>query len=183
MPPLLITLEGQVFRRQYLLYVIEIINGNRRYFYVGQTGDRKYVTARPPFRRLMGHLEDVGKSTQNQLYRYIATDILSIPQARQRETFSDDVKQRVEDFLVSSIIHMHVYPVEPFITGATHAEHMKVLRRVEELEKHVIGRFIDARMPLANRKVHSPNNQFPPYPEVISEIERDFRLPPAFPRR
>lgn len=175
-----ITLEGQVFRRQYLLYIIELINSGRRYFYVGQTGDRRYTTARPPFRRLMGHLEDIGKSTQNQLYRYIAADVLHIPQARQQKTFSDDVKQRVEDFLVTSTVHMHVYTLEPFIPGATHAEHTEVLRRVEEFERHVIRRFSDANLPLGNRNLHSPSNPSPPYPEVLQEIERDFGLTPPF---
>lgn len=171
-----ITLEGQVFRRQYLVYVIEIISNGRRYFYVGQTGDRKYTTARPPFRRLMGHFEDTGKSTQNQIYRYIATDVLSIPQARQRETFTDDIKQRVEDFFVTSTVRMHVYPLEPFVPGVTHAEHMAVLGRVEEFERHVIRRFIDAHLPLGNRNFHRPSATSPPYPEVLQEIERDFGL-------
>ncbi len=159
-----------------MVYVIEIISHGRRYFYVGQTGDRKYTTARPPFRRLMGHFEDTGKSTQNQIYRYIATDLLSIPQARQRETFTDDIKQQVEDFLVASTVRMHVYPLEPFVSGTTHAEHMAVLGRVEEFERHVIRRFHDAHLPLGNRHFNRPSTPHPPYPEVLREIERDFGL-------
>ena len=127
----------------------------------------------------MGHLEDIGKSTQNQLYRYIAADVLSIPQARERTTFSDNIKQRVEDFLVRSTVRMHVYPLEPFTPGVTHAEHMKVLRRVEDLERHVIRRFRGARLPLANRNFHTASSRFPPYPEVFQEIERDFGLSPT----
>ncbi len=67
MPKITITLDGRVFRRQYLIYVIELINGSEKYFYVGQTGDRKYTTARPPVRRFMGHLEDIGTSTPSKV--------------------------------------------------------------------------------------------------------------------
>ena len=176
MSQILITLEGEVFRRQYLVYVIEIIRNGRRYYYVGQTGDRKYTTARPPFRRLMGHFEETGQSTQNQIYRYIATDLLSIPQARQRETFTDDIKQQVENFLVTSTVHMHVYPLEPFVPGVTHAQHLAVLQRVEEFERHVIARFYDAHLPLGNRNFHRPSARDSPYPEVLREIEGDFGL-------
>ena len=71
-----IELPGAQFRRAYLLYVIEIRHGKEQYFYVGQTGDNNYITARPAFRRLSGHMEDTGQSTQNQVYRYIAADII-----------------------------------------------------------------------------------------------------------
>ena len=62
MPDLLIELPGTHFRRAYLLYAIEICHNQDRYFYIGQTGDNNYITARPPIRRLSGHLEDVGQS-------------------------------------------------------------------------------------------------------------------------
>ena len=61
-----ITVDGQLFRRQYLLYVLAVDNNLDQFCYVGQTGDWKYITARPPFHRLAAHLEDSGRSTQNQ---------------------------------------------------------------------------------------------------------------------
>jgi hypothetical protein len=171
-----ITLEGRIFRRQYLLYVIELINSGHRYYYIGQTGDRKYITARPPFRRLMGHLEDIGQSTQNQLYRFIAADLLLISDARQKVAFSENIKQQVEDFLVNSMLHMHVYPLETFRPDATHSEHMEVLRKVEELERHVIKRFRDRGLRLANINISAPKNTSLPYADIFGEIERDFGL-------
>lgn len=171
-----ISLEGRIFRRQYLLYVIELINDGHRYYYVGQTGDRRYITARPPFRRLMGHLEDIGQSTQNQLYRFIAADLLLISDARQKVAFSENIKQRVEDFLVSSTVHMHVYPLEIFRPHATHSEHMEVLRKVEDFERHVIKRFRDRGRRLANRNMSAPKSPLLPYPDIFAEIEQDFGL-------
>ena len=81
MADMVLELLGEHFRRQYLLYIIKISHGEDEYFYVGQTGDNRYTTARPAFRRLAGHFEDSGQSTQNQIYRYIACDILKIEEA------------------------------------------------------------------------------------------------------
>ncbi len=170
-----ITLDGHLFRRAYLLYIIELIFTGKRHYYVGQTGDRRYITARPAFRRLMGHFEDVGRSTQNQLYRYVAADLLQCSDARERVSFSEDVKQQVEDVLAGSTVHMHVYSLEPFRVGILREQHLEVLHRVEDFERHVIKRFKEAGFPLANRNVHSPRTPIP-YPEVFREIEMDFGL-------
>lgn len=176
MPRTTITLDGLIFRRQYILYVIELISNGQRYHYIGQTGHRKHTTARPPFRRLAGHLENIGQSTQNQLYRYIAADILGIPTARRQETFPSDVKQQVEDFLVNSVVHMHAYTLEPFTPRVRHEEHLRVQRKVEEFERHVLRKFNEAGLQIGNRSIHPPNSMEPPYPEVLDEIVRDFAL-------
>ena len=83
-------LEGQHFKRQYLLYIIEITHGNDKHYYVGQTGDHNYTTARPAFRRLAGHLEDLGGSTQNQIYRFIAEIVLEFSEAGQKNSKFDE---------------------------------------------------------------------------------------------
>lgn len=158
------------------MYVVELINDDHRYYYIGQTGDRNYVTARPPFRRLTGHLEDIGQSTQNQLYRYIAADLLLIPDARERASFSENIKQRVEDFLVNSTVRMHIYPLETFRPDASHAEHVEVVRKVEEFERHVIKRFGARGLRLANRSTTPPRDERMPYPDIFREIEQDFDL-------
>jgi hypothetical protein len=176
MPKITLTLDGQVFKRQYLIYVIELVNGDRKYFYVGQTGDRRYTTARPPVRRLIGHLDDVGRSTQNQLYRFVAGDILRIEDARKKATFTENLKQRVEDFFVQSVVRMHVYQVEPFTPGISHVEHCAIRERVEELERHVLKAFKNAGFSLANRSFPAPTERVSPYPEVFSQVLGDFSL-------
>lgn len=79
-----IELKGEQFRRGYLLYIIEIRHNIDTFYYIGQTGDNHYVTARPAFRRLSGHFEDSGNSTQNQLYKYIASIILGYDEANKK---------------------------------------------------------------------------------------------------
>ena len=116
-----IELTGQQFRRAYLLYVVEVAHNERgSYYYVGQTGDNRYVTARPAFRRLSGHFQDSGHSTENQVYRYIATRVLGHEEAERREALTETVKQSVEDLLVGSTVRMHIYRVVSFKHGVSH---------------------------------------------------------------
>jgi len=175
MPDIRIELPGKLFKRAYLLYVIEICHGQERYFYVGQTGDNKYVTARPAFRRLSGHLDDTGKSGQNQVYRYIAADILRYKEATSKTAFSEKVKQDVEDFLVDSTVLMHIYQVQPFKPGVTRTHHLTAVKAVSLLEKHVIIAFRDSGRPLMNRVISEPMEACP-YPQLLTQIKSDFGL-------
>lgn len=175
MPDICIELPGAQFRRAYLLYVIEICHERERYFYVGQTGDNRYITARPAFRRLSGHLDDTGRSTQNQVYRYIATEILRYKEASRKAVFSEKVKQDVEDFLVDSTVRMHIYRVRPFEPGVTNADHLTVVKTVSLLEKYVIAVFRASGRPLMNRMISKPVEACP-YPELLARIKSDFGL-------
>jgi hypothetical protein len=170
-----IELPGTHFRRAYLLYVIEILHGRERYFYVGQTGDNNYVTARPAFRRLSGHLEDIGQSTQNQVYRYIAADILGHKAAISKTSFPEGVKQDVEDFLVDSTVLMHIYRVKPFLPDIPRDDHLREVRNITLMEKYVMISFIEAGRPLMNKKVLKPTGACP-YPKLLTRIKSDFDL-------
>jgi hypothetical protein len=44
--------KGQFLMSAYAVYLIEIQNGNEKYYYVGQTGDPKALSARSPYYRL-----------------------------------------------------------------------------------------------------------------------------------
>lgn len=175
MPDLVIELPGAQFRRAYLLYVIEICRDLERHFYIGQTGDNKYITARPAFRRLSGHLEDRGQSTQNQVYRYIAVKILGYREADGKAAFSEKIKQAVEDFLVGSSVRMHIYQVHRFNPVVSRASHLTVVKRVSLLEKFVIKAFANSGKSLMNRMV-TPPVEACPYPELLARIASDFGL-------
>ena len=175
MPDIRIDLPGTQFRRAYLLYVIEVTRNGDAYFYVGQTGDNNYVTARPPFRRLAGHLEDVGQSTQNQVYRFIATEVLGHGDARGRTTFSETVKQSVEDFLASASIAMHIYRVCPFDPKVERAEHRAIVWEVSRLEQRVIAAFQGAGKRLMNKRFISVPADGP-HSDVLVRIRADFGL-------
>lgn len=63
-------IDGKMLVSGFSLYVLEIIYLQKKYFYIGITGDPVYESARSAFYRLSGHLEYKNKrSTQNQLYK------------------------------------------------------------------------------------------------------------------
>jgi len=178
MAEMILTLEGMHFRRQYLLYISEISHGNEKHYYIGQTGDNHYKTARPAFRRLAGHLEDIGTSKQNQMYRYLAVNVLGIPEANSRDlAFSEKIKQAVEDYLVSSTVKMYIYPLQPFVPEIEHGQHLNNVRKVILFEKMVIGHFLSHSKTIANRNITPPAmGAICPYPKVLNQIIADFKL-------
>jgi len=175
MPDIRIELPGAQFRRAYLLYMIEIRHGKKRYFYVGQTGDNNYVTARPAFRRLSGHLDDIGQSTQNQVYRYIAANILGHREATAKASFPEVVKQDVEDFLVDSIVIMHIYKVKNFKPDISRDNHLREVKNIRLMEKYVMVSFLEAGRSLMNKKILKPTGACP-YPKLLTRIKSDFDL-------
>jgi hypothetical protein len=178
MAKMILTLEGHHFKRQYLLYIVEVIHGNEKYYYVGQTGDHNYITARPAFRRLTGHLEDLGTSTQNQIYRYIAEIILGYPEAIKKDTkFDEKIKQDVENFLVGSTIMMYIYPLREFLPGVSKEQHLEIVHKVTHFEKIVINLLRTQNKKIANKKLTLPGIGVEcPYPQILTEIVSDFSL-------
>ena len=173
MPDIRIELPGSQFRRAYLLYVIEIRHGKEQYFYVGQTGDNNYITARPAFRRLSGHMDDTGQSTQNQVYRYIATDIIGHKAATSKTSFPEGVKQDVEDFLVDSTVLMHIYKVKPFKPDISRDNHLREVKNIRLMEKYVMVSFLEAGKSLMNKKIVKPRGACP-YLKLLTRIKSDF---------
>jgi hypothetical protein len=173
-----IILEGQHFRRQYLLYIIEILNGDDRHFYVGQTGDHNAVTARPAFRRLAAHLGDRGSSTENQVYRYLAECVIDNPNVNKiNKNFNEQTKQEVEDYLVHSTITMYVYGLQEFPPGIEREIHLANVRKVRLFEKMIIALFRKHRKKIANKILPKLlKGKECPYPEILKRIESDFQL-------
>ena len=178
MAKIVLSLNGTYLKRQYLIYVVEVAHDNERFYYIGQTGDNHHVTARPVFRRLAAHLEDVGTSTQNQIYRFIAKDILGIAKAAERKTaFDEQTKQMVEKYLTSSTVTMYAYPLQPFVASVKHLEHLEVVQKVTLFEKIVIQAFIGSSKHIMNKIVSKiPHRSHYPYPDILQEIVRDFGL-------
>lgn len=178
MADMILCLEGKHFRRQYLLYVIEITHGQDKYYYIGQTGDNHYKTARPAFRRLAGHLEDLGRSTQNQVYKYLAFEVLDNPRPKEKKyNFSDKIKQSVEDFLVDSEVKMYVYRLQSFESAISHEEHLGNVRNVITFEQMVIELFKARFRNIGNKKERKiPSAVKCPYPEILIQIKNDFNI-------
>jgi len=175
---MILTLNGQHFRRHYLLYIIEILHGSDVHYYIGQTGDTHATTARPAFRRLAGHLEDRGRSTENQVYRYLAVKILGFAEASDRdENFQENVKQAVEDYLVESTLKMHIYILQEFPPDIKREVHLLNVRKVTLFENMIINRFITNQKKIGNKKISRiPNGVECPYPEILNRIQTDFFL-------
>ena len=177
MADMIFGLTGEHFRRRYLLYVVELSHEGSKYFYVGQTGDTNVITARPVFRRLAAHLED-RKSTQNQVYQYVAHDILKFPEDEGKKTaFAEGTRQAVEEYLVKSNIKMYAYYLQPFLSSATPEEHKKKRRKTQKIEEQVIAAFRENGKELMNRKPTPPVSWADcPYPEVLKRGAMDFNL-------
>ncbi len=177
MPDLNLKLDGEHFRRRYLLYIIHLSHNIKDYFYVGQTGDTKVVTARPVFRRLSAHFED-RKSTQNQVYQYIAHDILKLPEDEGKKTaFTEETRQKVEEYLVESKITMYAYHLEPFIPQISHKEHSNTRRKTLRIEKLVIRLLRKNGRNVMNKKSTSEALYIDcPYPEILKQVAKDFKL-------
>ncbi|MGA2917764.1 hypothetical protein [Methanoregula sp.] len=175
---MILTLEGQHFRRQYLLYIIQISNGNDNHFYIGQTGDNNATTARPAFRRLAAHLGDSGSSTENQVYQYLAEHVIEFPSNDNKgEKFNKKIKQAVEDYLVHSTISMYVYSLQEFPPGIEREVHLANVRKVRLFEKIIIDLFIKHQKKIANKKLSKPpRGAVCPYPDIFKRIESDFKL-------
>ena len=169
-----IDIDGRQFRKSYLIYVVEIIHKNKgQFFYIGQTGDRNYLTARPAFRRLGGHFSDQGHSTENQVYRQIAVKVLELKGAEKRATFSPTIKKAVSDFLVNSKTKMHVFPIRNFTDEITENQHKENREFVESIEKRVIHKIIDkfGENRILNKKIlHSGNLDNKTTKELTDEI-------------
>ena len=138
-----IEIDGKQFNSAYIVYVVKLTsNSHGEYFYVGQTGDRHYKTARPAFRRLAGHLSDQGYSTENQIYRQIAVKILEIDKAKEKRTFDNDIKDAVTKFLTNSKIEMYVHPLATFSSNSDEKKHIENRIMVEKIENELINYFI-----------------------------------------
>lgn len=175
MSDLIIELFGEQFRRAYLLYIIEIQHNNERHYYIGQTGDRHYKTARPAFRRLLGHLEDSEKSTQNQIYKYIVSKVSNYSKSIEFGGYTEECKQAVEDYLVDSSLRMHVYRVLPFNPTTSQSNHLENVRKISLLEKYVIAAFIRSGRSIINRAIYSSFKECP-FPQLLNRIKAEFSL-------
>lgn len=97
-----IALNGQLLESKYGVYVVKIAQEqDGEFFYVGQTGDAKYISARSSFYRLAAHISYT-KSTQNQVYV-----------ALQKETSIDD-RYEFETWLLKAKIEMFFFKVDDF---------------------------------------------------------------------
>ena len=177
MADIVLELSGKHFKRQYLLYIVQLINKNDEYYYVGQTGDTRVITARPVFRRLAAHLED-RKSTQNQVYQYIAHNILNVPENEGKKiAFTEKTRQKIEEYLIDCTMKMYAYHLEPFTSEISSDEHHARRRNTLKMEKLVIRALHKNGKKVMNNKSTTDAIYIDcPFPKVLQRVKKDFVL-------
>ena len=166
-----IEIDGRQFKTAYLVYIVKLTSQSRGpFYYVGQTGDRNYMTARPAFRRLAGHFSDQGYSTENQIYRQIAVKILGIDAASAKQTFDQQTKDTVSDFLSSCKIEMFVHPLANFLSNADLDSHKSNRQLTEKIENELINYFIQqfGKERLLNKKL--PKSEALQFDHITTDI-------------
>ncbi|HBX51696.1 MAG: hypothetical protein A2275_17025 [Bacteroidetes bacterium RIFOXYA12_FULL_35_11] len=142
--PISIEIKGKTLESAYSVYIVVVYYGSKKYFYIGQTGDTKAISARSPFYRISAHLSYYAKSSQNQIFEGMA-DLLG-------KTYSD--RESMENILKESTIQIHSFPVIAFSYKTkeandldTHHNHRKIVLKIEKaaikwLAKHKKEHFI-----------------------------------------
>lgn len=171
-----IKLEGSYLQSFYAVYIIELTQQEQQYYYIGQTGDNHYITARPAFRRLTGHLENKNRSTQNQIYKFIAYQILNFPAREKKTDFNLDEKARIEGFLSTSTLEMSVYPLESFDFHASKEVHTRKRKATQAFEKQVILLFKQSSKTLINKAIPKNGEDSIHYVKQYEAIVNDFNL-------
>lgn len=146
-----LNIPGELLQEAYSLYVIVIQHKEEGpFFYIGQTGNRAHKSARAIFRRLSGHFDDQGHSTQNQIYRSIAIKLFG-DSLKAKKVFPDHIKQAVSNFLVKCQINVHSFPISEYQFDIKDEQHKYQRKQVENLEKALILALVD--LPLLNLKI------------------------------
>ncbi|MDD2634108.1 MAG: hypothetical protein PHW82_01260 [Bacteroidales bacterium] len=167
-------LKGKYLQSKYSVYIIEIINEEKSYYYIGQTGDSHYITARSPFRRLVGHMSDSKASTENQIYKYFASTLLEVrPESK---SYSNNEKKIIEEFFIKCTIKMYSFPICEFDYSATIEEHKIKRKSVLEFEKQVINLFNQSALKIINMKIPKNINSQIKFVEEFNEIKKIFKI-------
>lgn len=133
-----IRFDANWFKANYYVYVIVVKHNNQSYYYVGQTGDRKYTAARSPFYRLWGHYNPYNskKGTDSQLIKNLfSKGILKDKNGCSR-------RQIIDEAIYHKIISIdtHFYPIAVLETTAKN-DHLQKRIQTESVEAALINLF------------------------------------------
>ncbi len=133
-----INFNNSWFKSRYYVYVITVIHSPKTFYYIGQTGDRKYTAARSPFYRLWGHFNPYNSKsgTDSQL-------IKSLFKKGILEDLEGISKRQIIDkalFEKKISIATSFYPIEEFINDEA-IEHKRKRKVAETVETALINMF------------------------------------------
>jgi hypothetical protein len=129
-------LGGSWLLPAYSVYLAEILKPGKRYYYVGQTGDGKHLTARSPFHRLAAHLGYQRSSTENQIHKCVAERAMrDYPDLSERES--------VAKWWGDAQILFHHMRTEAVVGGVTGNDHQTKRRATLRLESALIQALLE----------------------------------------
>jgi hypothetical protein len=163
---------AECFRCAYTVYIIEIKhNQNGSFYYIGQTGDKKYKSARAPFYRLAGHLNEQNKSTENQVYKGIVYKILKMDWSNENKEF---IKNKVNEYLIQTTIKMSIYQYKDFNSNITIENHQKNVKEINEVENELILKLIElfGQDKILNKKYNNAKTKNDAISQFVEEIKK-----------
>lgn len=172
---MILEIDGKYLKSSYSVYVIELIAPDGNYYYIGQTGDKVYNSARSPFRRFSGHLVDINSSTQNQLYRFVSKLALK-KEINRSVSLTPIEKGLIEEYITKCMINFYSYPLFDFDFNQSMTIHKQNHKNIVLAENKVIQLFEKMKMNLIN--INRPTRQFTgnDFDELLTEIKNDFNL-------
>lgn len=130
--------DASWFKSQYYVYVITVVHDHKTFYYIGQTGDRKYTAARSPFYRLWGHFNPYNSKsgTDSQLIKGLfKKGILEDKEGVSKRQVIDNALFEKKISIATSF-----YPVEEFIIDEA-LEHKRKRKVAEAVETALINLF------------------------------------------
>jgi len=136
-----IEFSGLALHPIFSIYLFEIEKGEKKFFYIGMTGDAHYPSARSILHRLAGHIDLGKKSTQSQFIKGL-----------KKVVFEGKEKLTTEDWETLQI-KLHHWPIpgfEPWKKGdlsdfdkkdEDYIIYKTIQSEVMNLEKRIIGEF------------------------------------------
>ena|ERR1700758_693933 len=124
------TLDKDLFKAGYSVYLIVLTNNNEHYYYIGQTGDRHHLSARPIYYRISGHLGYADSSSENQFVKGLQNKKPNLTN-----------KHLLFEFINKSEINIHYVMLNEFVEGIERPAHREKVVEVEELEQFLINKF------------------------------------------
>jgi len=141
-----ISFNSEWFQSGYYVYVISITHRTKgKFYYIGQTGDRKHVSARSPFYRLMGHYNpyNLNNNTDSQLIKgLINNNLIELPSKNKSTRIC--VEEATQN--KSILINTNYFKISDFDEN----DHSAKRKNVEEIESALIKIFSDKKLSLFN---------------------------------
>lgn len=134
--------NAEWFESCYSVYVLTIKKGVEVFYYIGQTGDRKHISARSPFYRLMGHYSPY-QGTDTQLVRgLIKNNLINIMEGKSLRVCLEEAfyNKHVE-------VKADYFKVDDF-DGTKHST-KRIL--VEQVEQVIINYFLQNKKIVFNK--------------------------------